>query len=203
MKQTLITLITIILLANCNSKQTNTTSVDSLTTHKDFISLTNPLDTLGKLISSIEFKLKATKEEIADGTDNFILWIDIENPNKDLYRLVEPNEIVLPYSSCILIIDYPLTRSAKFELKTQSNGFSRKQLIQEISDKYHLVYRQEDSTTLVKVIPSEKRENLINRNQTSGKYGIWGHDLADLDLSTIQVYKNEKGKIYLILEVES
>ena len=109
----------------------------------------------------------------------------------------------MPYSSCILIIDYPLTRSAKFELKTQSNGFSRKQLIQEISDKYHLVYRQEDSTTLVKVIPSEKRENLINRNQTSGKYGIWGHDLADLDLSTIQVYKNEKGKIYLILEVES
>lgn len=141
MKQILITLISIILLSNCNSKQSNTTSNDSLITHNDFIRLTNPLDTLGKLISSVEFNLKATKEEIADGTDNYIHWIDIENPNKDIYRLVDPNEIVVPYPSCTLIIDYPLTRSAKFELNATSLGFSRKQLIQEISARYHLVFR--------------------------------------------------------------
>ena len=49
----------------------------------------------------------------------------------------------------------------------------------------------------------DKRVGLSNRNETNGKYGIWGHDLIDLYLSDIEVYKNKSGFVTLILYVDS
>ena len=48
-----------------------------------------------------------------------------------------------------------------------------------------------------------QRKGIINRNETDGKYGIWGHDLEDLDLSTIEVYRNKENKLELVLGIES
>jgi hypothetical protein len=44
---------------------------------------------------------------------------------------------------------------------------------------------------------------MYNRNETNGKYGIWGHDIADLDISGISVYKTKNGEIILTLNIES
>ena len=44
---------------------------------------------------------------------------------------------------------------------------------------------------------------MYNRNETNGKYGIWGHDIADLVLADILVYKTADGQIILSLEMES
>jgi len=72
-----------------------------------------------------------------------------------------------------------------------------------ISKKYHEIYDEEERTAATKTIPMAQRKTLANRNETDGKYGIWGHDLSDLMLDTIDVYKNDKGKIFLQLSIES
>lgn len=160
-------------------------------------------DSLGTLISTIEFGLKATSDELKDFENPIIPWISIENPESEIDRLIDSDEIVIPYSEITLIIDYPLNNPASFVLKNSKNGFSKKELILEISKKYHEIYNIEENTSKTKTIPVNQRNGIINRNKTDGKYGIWGHDIGDLDLSSIQVYKSENGKIQIILVVES
>ncbi|MES2849907.1 MAG: hypothetical protein V4685_12675 [Bacteroidota bacterium] len=86
---------------------------------------------------------------------------------------------------------------------TSQNGFTRKQLLQEISDNYYKLYEEEEKSATIKTIPIEKRTTMYNRNQTNGKYGIWGHDIADLVLSEILIYKTPDGQITLSLNIES
>lgn len=83
------------------------------------------------------------------------------------------------------------------------NGFSRKQLALLISEKYHQIYDEEEVGATTKTIPVNKRDNGINRNKTNGKYGIWGHDITDLDLGSIDVRKSPNGEIFLELDIES
>ena len=64
------------------------------------------------------------------------------------------------------------------------------------------MYIDEENTATIKTLPMKDRK-IMNRNETNGKYGIWGHDLSDLVLTSIKVYKNRKGQIYLTLEIDS
>ncbi len=84
-----------------------------------------------------------------------------------------------------------------------AKGFTRGQLLIEISKHYYKLYDEEEQTATVKTIPINQRTTMYNRNQTNGKYGVWGHDIADLDLSEITVYKNKKGETVLLLGIES
>jgi hypothetical protein len=162
----------------------------------------NKIDTTDVLISKIEFKLKATKEELETFDDGVVPWINLDKPDKAIDSLIDADEIILPYSKVIVTIDYPLTNPANFNLASVK-GFSRKQLIQLISEKYHEIYKEEEATSSIKTVPIDQRKDLINKNQTNGKYGIGGHDLSDLDLSSIEVYQKSNGQIYLTLNIES
>jgi len=117
-------------------------------------------------------------------------------------QLIDKNEVVINKNKVILIIDYPLTKECRFEL-TSINGFTRERLIKEISEKYHQIYKEEESTANVKTVPSDKRTTSYNRNQTDGKYGIWGHDLSDLALDHILVYQTSNEDILLSLDIDS
>jgi hypothetical protein len=140
----------------------------------------------------ITFKLTA---------DDILPGISIDKPETE--NLMDADAIVLPFDRATLTIDYPLNRSVTFQLTGTAQGFSRKQLIRAISEKYHLIYEEEERTATVKTIPLNEREGTVNRNQTNGKYGIWGHDLSDLVLTAIDVHKNTRGEITLTLQVES
>lgn len=190
MKYALSILLLSVFFFNCNNKQSSATQNEVQT------------DDPGNLISTISFSAKAPSESEDEYADGIIPWISIESPKNDLEGLIEPDEIVIPYNSIILIIDYPLEKPVTFDL-TSEKGFSRKQLILAISKVYHEIYRKEETSANIKTIPMEQREGLINRNKTDGEYGIWGHDLSDLDLSYIEVYKNNEGKIQIILGIES
>lgn len=157
----------------------------------------------GELIATIEFQIKANAEELKDFEDGIIPWVSIEKPQDKISRLIEADKIVVPYSEITLIIDYPLNKPAEFLLKSSEKGFTKKQLAIEISKKYHEIYKAEEHSAKTKTIPVEKREGLINRNETDGKYGIWGHDIGDLDLSSVQVYKTKNGKVTILLGIES
>lgn len=156
-----------------------------------------------ELIATIEFGIKASKEELKDFEDGIIPWINIEKPEVEINRLIDADKVVVKYSEITLIIDYPLNKPAEFLLKSPGKSFTKKQLVLEISKRYHQIYEEEESSAKVKTIPIEKREGLINRNETDGKYGIWGHDISDLDLSSVEVYKTENGEIQIRLGIES
>ena len=59
---------------------------------------------------------------------------------------------------------------------------------------YKKIYEEERKTSTLKEESISKRtkgkSSLINRAQTNGKYGIWGHELGDLTIVDICV----KGK---------
>lgn len=157
-------------------------------------------DDLGTRIASFEFKVKT--ENLEDFEDGFIPWVDLEKPEQDLPNLDKRDEIVIKATQVKIVIDYPLTHPYEFVLKSNI-GFTRGQLLTEISNHYYSLYDEEEKGASVKTIPIAKRTTMYNRNETNGKYGIWGHDIADLDLSGISVYKNKKGEMVLILDIES
>ena len=155
---------------------------------------------IGKLISTISFKVKTDNKK--DYGDGFIPWASIENAKQDISNLYKSDEIVIKENVLKIIIDYPLTNQYEFTI-TSKNGFSRKQLLSEISLHYFKLYEEEEKSAAIKTIPIDKRTTMYNRNQTNGKYGIWGHDIADLVLSEIEVYKTSTGQIILMLGIES
>ena len=153
---------------------------------------------LGELINTISFNVKTDNSEFENGIQS---WASIEKPQNDLKNLIDRNQIVINENIITVIIDYPLKNEFRFDLKS-TNGFDREKLLLEISKHYYELYKEEEKTATVKTLPMEKR-TMYNRNETNGKYGVWGHDIADLVLTDIYVYKNESGKIILALNVDS
>jgi len=206
MKKNLVLFLSILLLG-CNGQtrkalnsNLNTKSPIELIIEKEQQAEQKKYSDIGVLISTFEFKVKT--KNIKDFEDGFIPWADLEKPEIDLPNLDKKDEIVVNSSSVKIIIDYPLTNQYAFILKS-NNGFTRGQLLIEISKHYYWLYEEEENSATIKTIPVDKRTTMYNRNETNGKYGIWGHDIADLDISGIAIYKTENGEIILTLNIES
>lgn len=154
--------------------------------------------------SEISFHVRTSdKEDLEIFEDEIIPWISIKDPEKSFENLVNKEEIVLKASKAILMIDYPLNKPVEIEIKSKGkDGFSRIELVRLISQEYNRIYDEEEASAEVKTVPLEEREGLINRNETDGKYGVWGHDIEDLDLSRIIVHHNN-GIPKLELYIES
>jgi hypothetical protein len=187
----------ILLLSNKND--VNSTQ---LLDKKEAINAQTKAENDDELIAEIEILLIKPSEETKNEVDS-IGGIELENLNESITYLDKPDEIVLDFKEVELEIDYPLNEIYKAQLTTSNKGFTRKELIVEISKRYHKIYEEEEATAKTKTIPREKREVLINRNDTDGKYGIWGHDLSDLFMTGIDVYKTKEGKIVLRLGIDS
>ncbi|WP_332736279.1 hypothetical protein [Flavihumibacter sp.] len=157
-------------------------------------------DNLGVVISTVSFQVKTDNKK--DFENGLIPWASIENAKQDIPNLYKKDEVVIKENSVKIIIDYPLTNQYEFTL-TSNKGFTRQQLLEEISFNYFKIYEEEEKSATVKTIPIDKRTTMYNRNQTNGIYGIWGHDIADLVLSEIQVFKTVSGQIFLTLDIES
>ncbi|MZQ83255.1 hypothetical protein GQF01_14160 [Paenibacillus sp. 5J-6] len=167
-----------------------------------YISISDELDeNKGELLKEITFEVKAKKDDLHVFPNGIIPWISLESPEDELTRLRKKSEVVLNYNSIHVVVNYPLKKPKVFEIK--NSRIVRSDLINEISKIYHTVYQEEEETSSIKTIPEIERSKLKNRNETNGKYGIWGHDLRDLDLSSVNVVKKNNGRIYLYLYIES
>lgn len=156
----------------------------------------------GKPISTIPILSYPTVEEAKDTGSEAIVGISINDADKFIHNIIDADKIVLNDKKVQLIIDYPLKKSVIFKLENDK-GFSRKDLILAIQEKYKEIYKTEEETAKIKTIPVNNREGLSNRNETNGKFGIWGHDLSDLYLTDIEVYKDDKDVVSLVLYIES
>lgn len=158
----------------------------------------NPFKIDGAPDEEILFEVKNTKQDFENGIQP---WVSIQNFKTELINLINKDEVVISEKEISIVIDYPLTTPYTFTLKSDK-GFTRERLLTEIGQNYFKIYEEEESSATEKTVPMEKRET-YNRNQTNGKYGIWGHDIADLILTHIQVFKNKDGKIILSLGIDS
>jgi hypothetical protein len=184
--------------ANSNTDSIPKTYVDTISELEQQSTILN-YDSLGVLISKIRFDVKT--ENLDDYKDGIIPSIRIDSPQVEIKNLIGKDEVVIREKELTVIVDYPLLSNYNFELISKK-GFTRAQLINEISKRYYQLYDEEEKTATIKTVPMQQRK-IFNRNQTNGKYGIWGHDIGDLVLDEIHVYKNAIGKVTLTLQLES
>lgn len=109
--------------------------------------------------------------------------------------------ILLPNKKYILIIDYPLRNKYEQEIITGKKGMVLREVLNIAVDAYKKIYKEERKTSKLKEESISKRSKgkslLINRAETDGKYGIWGHGIEDLTITNIMVKGN---KIYLSVD---
>jgi hypothetical protein len=130
--------------------------------------------------------------------------IPLHNPGPALARLAQPDELIVPYETAVLVIDYPLSHPASIAITAPLPiGFTRAALVKTICDEYSHIYDAEEGTAATKTIPIEERGALRNRNRTDGAYGIWGHDLEDLVLTAAHWTREPDGTVRIELHVES
>jgi len=82
-------------------------------------------------------------------------------------------------------LQYPLGVTVELDVKKIKTIGS---LLWHIAMAYKKIYEEEEKTTKIKVIPIDERGVCSNRNKTDGIYGIWGHDLIDLQFEKITLY---------------
>ena len=84
-------------------------------------------------------------------------------------------------------ITYPLTVPARVVLTWNENRYD---LAAQICNEYRRIYKEEEETSENKeqrMCDENPECTLINRNRTSGKYGIWGHHIGDLCIEGIVI----------------
>jgi len=109
-------------------------------------------------------------------------------------------KVIITEPTLTIVLDYPLNRPYRHEV-TRNTGHSINSLLHDIQVAYKHVYETEASTTAEPELTAEQRMaqgSLINRNRTNGTYGIWGHDMGDLYVESIE-YDTEKKEILLCM----
>lgn len=195
----------LVVFAACNS----TTVEQSKSENKSIDDITNEIASKesefsekqvkpGELVNSISFNTKTTDKEWENG---LIPWVSLTDVESEMKNIIDKDEVVIKEEKVTVVIDYPLTNECRFDLESEK-GFTREILLRRISEKYKEIYDEEERTATVKTIAMDKRK-IMNRNETNGKYGIWRHDIADMVLSEILVFKSTSGNLILMLGIES
>lgn len=151
-----------------------------------------------------EITFSSKYEDYDYGGDNENPYIYLASYEESIACQKNKNEIVLKSNKAIVVATYPLNGEFLFEISTKNkNGFTRKAIAKEIGKIYEYIYETEDKSSNEKVVPFDDRGTLMNRNETDGIFGIWGHDLGDLCLGGIYVYMDTDGNYYLTLGIDS
>ena len=100
------------------------------------------------------------------------------------------NDVVIPEGVIVIKFTYPLSGEFLFTFKSKK-GFTRRKLVELICFTYQKIYDEENGTSKVKeqsyAEASGGTSSLMNRVETDGKYGIWGHCIGDLVLEGVDV----------------
>lgn len=102
-------------------------------------------------------------------------------------------DVVIDKPKICVLFDYPLAKAHKIYLVPLfgAKNFTRVGLAKAIAVKYQEIYAEEAKTSEESIGERLTRQGqtndwqMANRAKTNGKWGIWGHDLSDLDLHTV------------------
>lgn len=128
-------------------------------------------------------------------------YISLANEKEWQDNLINPNEIVIKSKDIRVLFDYPLSKPHVVTFHNDS-GFTRYELADIITKHYQFIYQRERETSSLKEETSHERygNRLLNRAETNGEFGIWGHVLEDLLLHKVTY---DKAKKYYTLSIDS
>lgn len=152
-------------------------------------------------VYEVTFSVKAATDQEKAFKDKIVPWASIKNSESDSVRLIDSSLKVISEREATVIIDYPVRAPVSFNI-TSENGFTKSDLLRKIGQIYKQMYIDEEASSTIKTVPMNQRQGVINRNTTDGKYGIWGHDIDDLVLSSATISCNN-GKCVIELGIES
>ena len=127
---------------------------------------------------------------IADGETKPFNWMDLRDVPENFSRLLDAGEAVLEAAEATLALTYPLDITATRSIRpADGKAFTRGELVRLIDETYREAYRLETDSQSSPTPPIPERGQLINRPRSDGIFCIWGHDLDDLGISEISVYR--------------
>jgi hypothetical protein len=86
-----------------------------------------------------------------------------------------PGEILdIKSGTYTLIVDYPVSKEYKVEIRIPKRGTTRQQLMDIAAEAYHQVYKSVN-------------EGIYADGDDSNEYGIWGHSMGDLTIHTFYI----------------
>jgi hypothetical protein len=131
---------------------------------------------------TVTFQGRINPQYPKDGPNPFI---SIANYEQDIAQLQNQNEIVIPMKVIYVRFTYPLKKAAKFKITAvKEEGLTRAELVRSICETYHLIYKREDED--VGGPTGTINPMMLNRAQSNGRYGIYGHYIEDLLLHTVR-----------------
>lgn len=117
-----------------------------------------------------------------------------KTPLLELDKGTEVEKLLLPNTEYSLIISYPLHKPETYRIITGSEGMRKCELGKTIMEIYKKIYSEEVEDSGPPLYhPTEPR-----RIESTGRHGVWGHDLEDLWLNWIEV-DNVENKIVPII----
>lgn len=102
-------------------------------------------------------------------------------------NLINPDEVVIKDEKITMTITYPLSVEISLALE-KKGGFTRLDVFKSIYEAYKQIYEEEEKD----VGDPGTYDNLYNRRQSEGKYGIWGHYLEELVIESVTYDPKEK-----------
>lgn len=96
------------------------------------------------------------------------------------------------------VIDYPLSTKVEFEVEL---AYYVNDMIGAICKKYKEIYKEENETSKKKAMTLDEEFpgcGLLNRNETNGCYGIWGHNIGDLYIERLQLDTENKELVLVV-----
>jgi hypothetical protein len=156
-----------------------------------------------KADNSIIIQSEPDEDAVADGETEPFDWMDLRNVRENFSRLIDAGKVAVEAVEATLILSYPLTIIATRLIRpVDGKSFTRGELVTLIDETYREVYRLEANSQSLPTPPVQERGHLLNRPKSDGMFGIWGHDLDDLGIEKIGVYRID-GRIWLHPEMVS
>ena len=110
-------------------------------------------------------------------------YISVASPSRDIAAQRNPNDIVINMKEIKVKYTYPLTHSEILTFNADNDtAFTRSELARKICEGYKFIYDTEHAA----VSDPGHLPGMLNRKRSQGPYGIWGHDIGDLDLHTVE-----------------
>ena len=110
--------------------------------------------------------------------------------------LRDGDEVVIPggVDYIDIFFEYPLSAPVVFTISVPKEGLTRQQVCFEVCERYRAIYFLEENFGKGK--DPGLIEGMLNRKQSSGLFGIWGHCLEDLVIHSLSW--NETQGYYMI-----
>ena len=121
-----------------------------------------------------------------DENDNESVYVSVAYG--ETYHLDDKTNLIPDKENIRICYQYPLSIPCVKTFQTPTNGFTQKQLVLLVQRGYREIYDEENTSSSIAEQPMSQAYpgcGLINRCETNGVHGIWGHSIGDLYLHTL------------------